>query len=58
MAKDRVKVTFEGKTMADVIRQMVDMLMAVNVAKRKEEKEDGKDRAAGSSDASVGPGKQ
>jgi len=55
---DRVKVTFEGKTMADVIRQMVDMLMAVNVAKRKEGNENGADQSAGSGNAGAGQRQQ
>lgn len=57
MAKDRVKMTFEGKTMADVIRQMVETLVAVN-AVRKEGNENGTDQSAGSGNAGAGQGKQ
>lgn len=57
MAKDRVKMVFEGKTMADVIRQMVETLVAVN-AVRKEENENGTDQSAGSGNAGAGQRQQ
>ena len=57
MAKDRVKMTFEGKTMADVLRQMVETLVAMG-AIRKEENSNGTDQSAGSGNAGAGQGKQ